>query len=84
MINLTPSPKQIEKAGEAAAIENVKKDVCKFLDAVGASRKFDPTLESYVGARFFAKTRVSKERIDANTGVVYGEQSEIASLIPAS
>jgi hypothetical protein len=83
MINLTPSQKQIAKSGEAACIDNIKKDIAKFLEAVtGPQRKWDPTLESYRGMNFFAKTRVSKERTDERTGVTYSPQTEFAGFIP--
>lgn len=82
MINLTPSQKQLDKNGEEGCRANILKDVKKFLEAIGAEGAFDPTLESYVGANFFAKTRVSKERAD-DQGNIYAPSAEFAQLVPA-
>lgn len=85
MINLSPSQKQIDKNPEGldGVIKNIKRDIAKFLEAVaGPSRTYDPSFAAYRGNTFWAKTRVSKERTDDNTGVTYDPQTEIASLIP--
>lgn len=85
MINLTPSQKQIENnpRGVEGCVENIKKDIAKFLDAtVGPSRYYDPSFQVYRGQTFFAKTRVSKERTDERTGQTYDPQTEFATLIP--
>lgn len=82
MIGLTPSQKQIEEVGLDAAKENIKKNVVKFLQALG-DLTFDPTLEKYKDMTFFAKTRVSKEKEDKKTGQVYPPAAEFSTFIPA-
>jgi hypothetical protein len=92
MINLSPSDKQIEKAGGGelgmkACVENIKKDLAKFLEAVtGPDRTWygndDEALANYVDMTFFAKTRVSPERVDPSTGITYDAQTQFASFIP--
>lgn len=83
MINLSPSQKQIDKNGLDTCVKNIKRDIAKFLEAVmGPARTWDPSLEIYRGQTFFAKTRVSKERTDENTGITYDPQTEFAGFIP--
>lgn len=82
MIGLTPAEKTIKEVGLEEAKKRIKANVVKFLDAVVENRYFDPTLETYVGLNFFAKTRVSKERTDPITGQVYAPQAEFSSFIP--
>lgn len=83
MINLSPSQKQIDKKGLDQCVKDIKRDIAKFLEAVmGPERTWDPSLGIYVGQTFFAKTRVTKERIDENTGVLYDPQTEFAGFIP--
>lgn len=83
MINLSPSQKQVDKSGLEACVDNIKKDIAKFLGAVvGPARTFDPTMAMYPGMTFFAKTRVTKERTDDNTGVTYDPSTEFATFIP--
>lgn len=85
MINLTPSAKQLAKSGKDECIKRIKQDIAKFTEALtGPQRKWHGLegLDNYIGMSFFAKTRVSKEREDPNTGTVYSPQSEIAALIP--
>lgn len=82
MISLTPSAKQLENKSEEDCKKDILASLCKFLDAIMAERVWDETLESYVGLTFFAKTKVGKERTDANTGDVYAPQAEFASFLP--
>jgi hypothetical protein len=85
MINLSPSQKQIDKNPEGleGCIKNIQKDLAKFIEAlVGPGRKYDPSMQLYRGQTFFAKTRVSKERVDENTGTVYDPQTEFQTFVP--
>ena len=82
MINLSPSEKQIDTKGEDQCAKDIMKDVCKFLDALMEDRVWDETLETYVGMTFWAKTKVTKERTDKNTGDVYPPAADFASFIP--
>ncbi len=85
MINLSPSQKQIDKNSEGleGCIKNIKKDIAKFVEAlVGPSRQWDSTFQLYRGQTFFAKTRVSKERVDENSGQVYDPQTEFQTFVP--
>jgi hypothetical protein len=84
MINLSPSEKQIEAKGEEQCGKDVIKDVCKFLDALMEERVWDETLETYIGMTFWAKTKVTKERVDKFTGDVYPPAADFASFIPKS
>lgn len=82
MFMLSVSEKQVAKHGEEQAKKNVIADVCRFMDAVQGNRNWDETLQSYIGQRFFAKTKVSKERTDEATGQTYSPQAEFAQLLP--
>lgn len=84
MINLSPSEKQIAAKGEEQCAKDVLAQVCKFLDALMEQRVWDETFETYVGMTFWAKTKVTKEREDKNTGNVYPPAADFASFIPKS
>jgi hypothetical protein len=82
MIGLTPADKTVAEVGLEEAKKRIKVNIVKFLDAVVENRQWDPTFELYVGRNFFAKTKVTKERTDKNTGNVYPPAAEIQTLIP--
>jgi len=82
MIGLTPIEKQVQEKGLEAVVKDIKRNIVIFLDAVTEDRQWDPSLELYIGKNFFAKTKVTKERVDKNTGNTYPPQAEIQTLIP--